>query len=83
MTAYPGLAQDALIIQVKKATQCHSQLTAAHLALDGPTLALSYEELAVMALSGIAPLCIPRLLRQLAETVSHAFITALDWKQVL
>jgi len=37
-----------------------------HLPLDGPTLALSYDELAVIALSGIAPLCIPRLLRQLA-----------------
>ena len=38
------------------------------LPLDGPTLALSYEELAEIALSGIAPLCIPRLLRQLAVT---------------
>jgi len=40
----------------------------ADLPLDGPTLALSYEELAVIALSSIAPLCIPRLLRQLAAT---------------
>jgi len=40
----------------------------ANLPLDGPTLALSYDELAVIALSAIAPLCIPRLLRQLAVT---------------
>jgi len=42
-----------------------------HLPLDGPTLALSYDELAVIALSGIAPLCIPRLLRQFAATLKQ------------
>ena len=44
------------------------------LPLDGPTLALSYEELAVIALSGMAPLCIPRLLRQLATTSQHGMV---------
>ena len=39
-----------------------------YLALCGPTLFTSNEELALMALSGITPDSIPRALRQWAET---------------